>query len=170
MRNPTSFPEGTAERLKTLLKQAKSKSEFQRIQAVYLRVATKMTPEDIAATLAWHPGTVRNIHSAFLRSGEEAFQISSRGGRHRENLSISEEDELLEQFLNIAGDGGVIVVSSIKAAYEQKLGKQVPKSTVYRMLARHDWRQIVPRPRHPKSDRVAQEAFKKISRKSSTGK
>jgi transposase len=170
MRSPTYFPEGTAERLRTLLKQAKSKSEFQRIQAVYLRVATTMTPEDIAMALAWHPGTVRNIHSAFLRFGEEAFRVSSRGGRHRENLSISEEEALLEQFLNAAGDGSVIVVSSIKAAYEQKLGQQVPKSTVYRMLTRHDWRQIVPRPRHPKSDSVAQEAFKKTSRKFSKGK
>jgi len=170
MRRPISFPEETAERLKTLLKQAKSKSEFQRIQAVYLRAATEMTTEDIAAALAWHPGTVRNIHSAFLRSGEEAFQVSSRGGRHRENLSFSEEEALLEQFLETADDGGVIVVSGIKAAYEQKLGRQVPKSTVYRMLARHDWRQIVPRPRHPKSDSVAQEAFKKTSRKFSRGK
>jgi hypothetical protein len=72
--------------------------------------------------LAWHPGTVRNIHSAFLRFGEKAFHVSSRGGRHRENLSISEEETLLEQFLNAAGDGSVIVVSSIRAAYEQKLG------------------------------------------------
>jgi hypothetical protein len=165
MRRPTSFPEGTAERLKILMKQARSKSEFQRIQAVYLRVATKMTPEDIAAALAWHPGTVRNIHSAFLQSGEKAFHVLSRGGRHRENLSFSEEEALLGQFLDISGDGGVIVVSGIKAAYEQKLGQQVPKSTVYRMLARHDWRQIVPRPRHPKSDSVVQEAFKKTSRK-----
>ena len=135
MRHPKSFPEGTAERLKMLLKQARSKSEFQRIQAVYLRVATKMTPEGIAAALAWHPGTVRNIHSAFLRFGESAFQVSSRGGRHRENLSLAEENELLEQFLKIASDGGVVVVSSIKAAYEEKLGYRVPKSTVYRMLA-----------------------------------
>lgn len=170
MRHPTSFPEGTAERLKMLLKQAKSKSEFQRIQAVYLRVATSMTPEEIAVALAWHPGTVRNIHSAFLRSGESAFQVSSRGGRHRENLSLAEENELLDQFLNIASDGGVIVVSSIKATYEKKLGHRVPKSTVYRMLARHDWRQIVPRPRHPKSDTFAQEAFKKTFRKPSKGR
>jgi transposase len=170
MRRPKSLPEGVAERLKLLLKQAKSKSEFQRIQAVYLRVATPMTPEEIAAALAWHPGTVRNIHSAFLRNGEEAFQVSLRGGRHRENLSVAEEDDLLDQFLAAAGDGGVIVVSGIKAAYEQKLGQSVPKSTVYRMLARHDWRQIVPRPRHPKSDIAAQEAFKKTSRKSSRSK
>ena len=170
MRSPTSFPEGTAERLKTLLKKAKSKSEFQRIQAVYLRVATTMSPDDIAMALAWHPGTVRNIHSAFLRFGEDAFRISSRGGRHRENLSISEEETLLEQFLDTANEGGVIVVSSIKAAYERKLGQKVPKSTIYRMLTRHDWRQIVPRPRHPKSDGIAQETFKKTSRKFSKGK
>jgi len=170
MRSPKSFPDGTAERLKSLLKQAKSKSEFQRIQAVYLRAATTLTPEEIADALAWHPGTVRNIHSAFLRTGDDVFQISVRGGRHRENLSVEEEDVLLSQFTADASDGGIIVVSSIKAAYEQKLGQVVPKSTVYRMLARHDWRQIVPRPRHPKSDTEAQEAFKKTSRQSSRKK
>jgi len=170
MRSPESLPEGTADRLKPLLKQAKTKSEFQRIQAVYLRAATSMTPEDIADALAWHPGTVRNIHSAFLRTGDDVFQISSRGGRHRENLSIEEEDILLSQFTADANDGGIIVVSRIKAAYEQKLGQSVPKSTVYRMLRRHDWRQIVPRRRHPKSDPETQEAFKKTSQQSSKRK
>ena len=53
-------------------------------------------------------------------------------------------------------------MSGIKKAYEQELGKSVPKSTVYRMLARHNWRKIVPRPRHPKADIEAQEAFKKL--------
>jgi transposase len=93
-----------------------------------------------------------------------------RGGRHRENLSVEEEDALLSQFTADASDGGIIVVSRIKSAYEQKLGQVVPKSTVYRMLARHDWRQIVPRPRHPKSDTEAQEDFKKTSRQSSRKK
>jgi hypothetical protein len=35
-------------------------------------------------------------------------------------------------------------VSRVKAAYEQALGRKVPKSTVYRMLARHGWRKVVP--------------------------
>jgi hypothetical protein len=99
-----------------------------------------------------------------------AFQVLLRGGRHRENLSVAEEDVLLEQFLTAAGDGGVIVVSAIKAAYEQKLGQSVPKSTVYRMLARHDWQQMVPRPRHPASDIDGQQVFKNASRKSSRSK
>ena len=164
MRKPNPLPDGTAERLKELLKQAKTKSEFQRIQAVYLRAATSMTTESIAEATGWHPGTVRNVQSGFLRQGEAIFQVSPRGGRHRENLSVEEEDDLLAPFLAAATAGGVIVVSGIKKAYEQELGKSVPKSTVYRMLARHNWRKIVPRPRHPKSDIEAQEAFKKTSR------
>jgi len=39
----------------------------------------------------------------------------------------------------------------------------VPKSTVYRMLARQGWRKLAPRPRHPRSDIQAQEAWKKNS-------
>ena len=99
MRKPNPLPDGTAERLKELLKQAKTKSEFQRIQAVYLRAATSMTTESIAEATGWHPGTVRNVQSGFLRQGEAIFQVSPRGGRHRENLSVEEEDGLLAPFL-----------------------------------------------------------------------
>jgi len=68
---------------------------------------------------------------------------------------------LLKQFFNKAKDGGILVVNEIKLAYELKVGHKVPKSTVYRMLARHDWRKIVPYRRHPKADLDKQEAFKK---------
>lgn len=164
MRRPESLPDGTAERLKGLLKQAKSKSEFQRIQAVYLRASTTMTTGDIAAALALHPGTVRNIHSAYLRKGEEALQISFQRGRHRRNLSVEDEDLLIAQFEADAADEGIIEVSGIKAAYEQKLGQSISKSTVYRLLARHDWRQNVPLPRHSASDLESREAYRKASR------
>ena len=170
MRRPTSLPEETAEHLKLLLKQAKTKSEFQRIQAVYLRVAMNMKTEDIADALGWHPGTVRNIQSAFLRKGAEAFHVALRGGRRRENLSIEEEDALLAPFLSDAIEGSVIVVSEIKAAYEQKFGQSVHTSTVYSMLSRHDWRKIVPRPRHPEAYIETQDAFNKTSRQSSRRK
>ena len=35
--------------------------------------------------------------------------------------------------------------------------------TVYRMLARHGWRKAAPDTKHPNSDPVAQEAWKKNS-------
>lgn len=37
-------------------------------------------------------------------------------------------------------------------AWEQQLGHQVHNSTVYRLLKRHQWHKIKPRPRHPKAD------------------
>jgi hypothetical protein len=36
----------------------------------------------------------------------------------------------------------------------------VARSTVYRLLDRHGWRKVTPRPRHPKADPAAQAAFK----------
>ena len=53
------------------------------------------------------------------------------------------------------------MVNEVKAAYEEIIGHSVPKSTVYRVLARHGWRKIAPRPRHPKFDPEKLEAFKK---------
>ncbi len=92
MHRPVSLRDGLVERLKVLLKQAKSKTEFQRIQAVYLRAATAMTPDEIAAALAMHPGTVRHVHSAFLRSGEKAFNVSPRGGRQKKNPVVAADE------------------------------------------------------------------------------
>ncbi len=54
-------------------------------------------------------------------------------------------------------------VAEIQQAYQERLGKEVAPSTVYRLLDRHGWRKVVPRPRHPKADVAAQAAFKKTS-------
>ena len=51
----------------------------------------------------------------------------------------------------------------IKTRYETRVGQAVPDSTVYRLLARHQWRQVQPRPKHPKDNPAARAAFKKTS-------
>jgi transposase len=61
------------------------------------------------------------------------------------------------------------VVNEVKAVYEEAVGRSVPKSTVYRMLARHGWRKIAPRPCHPKADPQKMEAFEKTPRNSQSG-
>jgi len=45
--------------------------------------------------------------------------------------------------------------------YAQRIGHEVNDSTMYRLLHRHGWRKVMPRPRHPKSDLETQERFKK---------
>jgi hypothetical protein len=52
-------------------------------------------------------------------------------------------------------------VGQIWQAYAQRIGHDVDDSTIYRLLNRHGWRKLMPRPRHPQADPQAQEQFKK---------
>ncbi|AIA31836.1 helix-turn-helix domain-containing protein [Leptospirillum ferriphilum] len=56
-----------------------------------------------------------------------------------------------------------MVVPPIHAALEERVGHTVPKSTVYRLLARHGWRKVSPDTRHPKADPAVQDAYKTTS-------
>lgn len=165
MRRARPISRAVKDSLGRLLKESKSKWEFQRVQCVWMRAELGLGAEDIAKAVGWNPGYVRQVQARFLREGETSLKIVGRGGRYHENLSIEQEEKLLEPFLPGAQRGQVLVVSDIKAAYEARIGRKVPKSTVYRMLERHGWRKIAPRPHHPKTDPLAQEAFKKTSRR-----
>jgi len=154
----------TIDSLAERLKKAECKPEFQRIQCILLRATLGASAKDIGQVVGWTTGTVRVMHSQYAKEGDAFFDVVRRGGRHRQNLTLEEEAALLAPFVDRASSGGVLVVAEIKAVYEARIGREVAASTVYRMLARHDWRKIAPRPRHPKADPAAQAAFKKTRR------
>lgn len=79
-------------------------------------------------------------------------------------MSEAEEREFLGPWAEQAKGGGVLVLSPIRAALAQKLGRPVAASVVYRFLERHGWRKVAPDTRHPKSDPRIQEDWKKNSR------
>jgi len=83
------------------------------------------------------------------------------GGRRYGYMTIQQERAFLAKFLDVASHGGILVVSEIKRAFESIVGRKVAKTTIYRMLDRHNWRTIIPRPRHPKGSEEAQAGFKK---------
>jgi len=87
------------------------------------------------------------------------------GGRRNALLSLEEEKEFLEPWLGQARAGGMLVLSPLRAALAQKLGKPVKASVAYRLLARHGWRKVAPDTRYPKSDPAAQEDWGKNFRK-----
>ena len=165
MRPRTPISQEAQEALLLLLKESKSKAQFQRVQCVWLRTALDLSAVQIATAIGWKPGSVKQFHSRFLREGKSALVGPGRGGRRNAYLTLEEEEEFLSRFVQRAAQGGILVVSEIKATFEAKIGQKVPKSTIYRMLARHGWRKIAPRPRHPKSDAATQEAFKKNFRR-----
>ena len=81
-------------------------------------------------------------------------------------MTFDEEQNLLAPFFEKAKRGGLLIVTPIKIAYEEKTGRTVAESTIYRMLARHNWRKLAPDTRHPKSNPKIQEEYKKILRNS----
>ena len=158
-----SFSEGTSERMRTLMSEARNISELKRAQCIYFRSEHDLAPQRIADMVGFDVGTVRNLHSAFLRDGEAALKLSGRGGRYHAYLTQEEEASWLEGFRESGQAGGILEVSKIQAAFEERVGRKVAKSTVYDLLHRHGWRKITPRPRHPKCDPEAAASFKKTS-------
>jgi transposase len=118
-----------------------------------------------AAEIARHCGvskaTVHAVISRYNRLGVAAIETPGRGGRRRQYLTLEEEQDFLAPFFAQAERGETTTVGQIWQAFEQRVGHPVDDSTVYRLLDRHGWRKVMPRPKHPKSDPHTQEAFKK---------
>ena len=163
MRPQQPFPKGTTERMKQLLTSTHSLNEYRRIQSIYLRAKYGYSAVQIADMVGLKTQTIRNLHSAYLKEGESILQLPGQGGRHRSNLSSEEEAALLTAFEVDGQLGGIVEVSQIHRAYEQRVGRSVPNSTVYRLLHRHGWRKLAPRGKHPKGNEALIERFKKTS-------
>lgn len=137
-------------RLAQRLKNAQSHAQYQRIQCVPIRATLGSSAAQIAPLLGWSTATVHVIHSRWAKEGDAIFELKGRGGRHHQYLSEQQERDLLAPFVERAEAGGMLKVDAIRRAYEARTGRQVAPSTVYRMLVRHGWRKVVPRPRQPK--------------------
>jgi transposase len=106
------------------------------------------------------PSVVR-LRKRFRESCAGQASKRNRGGRRYGYLTIEQELQFLSPFFNQASKGGILIAIEIKRAYEAVVGHKVAKTTIYRMLDRHGWRKIMPRPRHTKSDAKAREGLKK---------
>jgi transposase len=153
----------TVARLADRLKQAGSHTEYQRIQCVLIRATLGSSAAQIAQLLGWSTATVHVMHSRWGKEGDAVFDVRARGGRRHQHLSPEQEQQLLAPFVERADAGGMLTVQEIQQAYERQVGTTVAPSTVYRLLDRHGWRKVVPRPRHPKADVAAQAAFKRTA-------
>ena len=108
---------------------------------------------------------ITELVSEYRREGLEQFAKKRYNGNNR-NLSYAEEEALLEPFKKAAEAGQIVEVSEIKVAYEKAIGRSLEKchSQIYYVLARHGWRKIMPRSKHPnKASDEAIEASKKLT-------
>lgn len=135
-------------------------------QAVLLPAMFDATLQDTAAALGVGRATVGRLQARLRRRLAKPIEAQPKwGGRRHASMSVEQERRFLAPWAKLTDEGGVLVVSRLRAALAQELGRPVAASVVYRMLARHGWRKVAPDTRHPKSDPLAQEEWKKNSPK-----
>jgi transposase len=147
---------------------AQTVEQLRQAQAVVLPLLFAMSLEQTAQITGLSVSWVSKQRNRFIQGKPVGdARVPARGGRHRENFTQEEEAALLQPFLEQAKEGGVLVVGQIKPHIEAALGRSVSLSSVYALLHRHNWRKLAPDKRHPKSDPLAQEEWKKNSPKRS---
>ncbi len=145
--------------LQQLLKEADNASDLRRIQCVYLRTLD-FTREQIAQATQYSVNYVKTIWTLYFKGGIDAIKVKPRGGRHRFNLSLDEEKELLSRYTQTGESGTMLEIAPLYKGLCEKVGRKVGLASAYRLAHRHGWRKIGPRPEHPSRNPKAAQYFK----------
>jgi transposase len=159
-------PHFSEEEVKKRMDEAPRPLYRKRWRIIYHALVAPQPAEDIALHCGVAKDTVHKLISRYNRFGIAAIETPGKGGRKRFYLSLEQEKQFLEPFVERAKAGSIATCAEIHAAYEIRVERKVDESTIYRLLERHGWRKVVPRPKHPKAEREKQEEFKKTSQHS----
>jgi len=163
MARTAHFTENQLELAHVIRDKARRASDVIKALAILLPAEMRMRTKDVAHILGISERTLFR-YQAEIRN-QDAPPKASWGGRRNEHLTLEEEESFLVAWVDKAVHGGVLTVPPIHCALMERLGKEIPISTTYRLLERHGWRKVEPDTRHPKSDPQVQEEFKKNSLK-----
>jgi transposase len=168
MSRPASGDEKVLLNARDAIASAQTVEQLRQAQAVVLPLDYGLSLADTAQVIGVSPGWACQLRRRFMH-GQVAGApgAPTAGGRKRENMTLQEEREFLAPFFEQAAIGGILVVGQVKAALDKRLGREVALASAYNLLHRHNWRRLAPDKRHPKSDPLAQEEWKKNSQKSS---
>lgn len=109
------------EQIKAAEKATKDKRISRQLRVLMLRYEGKSNPE-IAEKLDISTDRISHIVSQFKREGLEEFVRVKYTG-HRRNMSYEEEQAILDRFAAQSEAGQIITVKEIKAAFDEKLGR-----------------------------------------------
>jgi transposase len=136
------------EEVKELSKRNKNKRVDKRLQAIMLRYEGKKDCE-IAEKLGYSRKWVSNLCAEFKTVGAEEYARHKYGGNHQ-SLSNEEERLIIDDFKAKAEKGQLVTAQEIKKVFDEKRGKDTGRGYIYMVLARHNWRMVMPRSKHPK--------------------
>jgi len=148
-----------------IVKATRSLDEFKSALSVLLPVKVGLTLVETANLLGVGTASVNRLQSRLDHGRTSASGKRNWGGRRKSLLTHQEEIDFLKPWAEQARDAGLLVLSPIRAALAQQVGRPVKASVVWRLLARHGWRKVAPDTKHPKNNPSIMAAWKKNSRK-----
>ena len=149
------------EKIKAEEKATQDKQISRKLKVLMLRYEGKEN-KTIAERTGFSETRVSHLITEYKKKGLKEYARKKYGGNHR-NMTKEEEEEILEKFRKDAEAGHVVTAQEIKKAFNEKLGRDTGSGYIYMLLARHGWRKVMPRSRHPrKANEEAIEASKKL--------
>jgi len=148
-------------------KENRDKNVEKRLKALVLHAEGK-TREKIAEITGFVKSYISELVAKYCNNGITTIIENNYHGNHR-NMSLAQEEALLEPFRKAAQAGQIVEVSEIKRAYEEAIGRSLEnnRGQIYNVLHRHGWRKVMPRSKHPdKASEEAIEASKKLTKPS----
>jgi len=123
--------------------------------------------EEYALFLGVTKSKVYKVVEQYNKIGADFTDDINWGGRRLATsiMSFEEENKMMNDLKLKAVEGKILVAKHIKKVIEKKVGKQVSDDYIWDLFKRHNWKKKMPRPEHPKRNKVAQEEFKKNSLK-----
>ena len=150
-RSPRIDPEVVA-RAQAALPQAASVKELRAAQAILLPALAHTTLEQTGALLGVSRTSAYLLQRRFREGLASGGTIRARwGGRRRALMTLEEEKAFLAPWMEKARNLGLPVVSPLRAALAEKLGRKVAPSVFYRLLARHGWQKAASGTRRAKN-------------------
>jgi len=123
--------------------------------------------EEYASFLGITKSKVYKVVQLYNKVGPNFTKELQWGGRRLEtsHMSLADEEKLMDRLKQQAKNGSILVAKHIRKIVEKQVGKSVSDDYIWDLFKRHNWKKKMPRPEHPKRNKLAQEDFKKNSQK-----
>jgi transposase len=161
-------PHLTDDELKKVMNNQKSIQDFKDWQIIHsVQVNQGKKASEIAFILCVKPEKIYKKVQRYNKLGVSWKTDVKRGGRREERciMSLEKERDFLKSIEADALGGQVITYQQVKIKMERQIGHTVSDDYIWDMFKRHKWTKKAPRQSHPQADKVAQEEYKKNSRR-----
>lgn len=162
MRNPAVIKKWMTEKeLQNWIQEPIDQKDYQKRLSIWLTITGPFHAHQVATMLGISKQAVWLWTSQYNKRGPDALRRQGRGGRRWSFLTLKEEAKILASISAKATKGEITKAKQVLPEIHRLLGKEVSLAYVYKLLKRHRWRKLDPRPRHIKANIKIQEDFKK---------